>query len=127
MRGDRPCSQASIQIHHTSAASKPKVRMPNQSSAAEKPRLSVSISIAAISAALGWQAHTTRAAITGLRKAGHAVETAKLVDGSIGLEFVTLAERLETALGRKVDVISRRALKPALRRLIEQEAIDVEA
>lgn len=29
--------------------------------------------IAAISAALGWQAHTTRAAITGLRKADHAV------------------------------------------------------
>lgn len=43
--------------------------------------------IAAISAALGWQAHTTRAAITGLRKAGHAVETAKLVDGSIGLIY----------------------------------------
>jgi predicted nucleotidyltransferase len=49
------------------------------------------------------------------------------VDGSIGLGFVTLAERLEAALGRKVDLVSRRALKPALRRLIEQEAIDVEA
>jgi predicted nucleotidyltransferase len=49
------------------------------------------------------------------------------VDGSIGLEFVTLAERLEAALGRKVDLVSRRALKPAMRRLIEREAIDVEA
>lgn len=49
------------------------------------------------------------------------------VDASIGLEFVTLAERLEAALGRKVDLVSRRALKPALKRLIEQEAIDVEA
>ena len=43
--------------------------------------------IAAISATLGWQAHTTRAAITGLRKAGHAVETAKPADGSIGLIY----------------------------------------
>lgn len=49
------------------------------------------------------------------------------VDGSIGLEFVTLAERLEAALGRKVDRISRRALKPALRKLIAEEAIHVEA
>ncbi|MCB1276167.1 nucleotidyltransferase family protein [Prosthecobacter sp.] len=49
------------------------------------------------------------------------------VDGSIGLEFVTLAERLEAALGRKVDLVSRRALKPALKQIIEQEAIDVEA
>lgn len=47
------------------------------------------------------------------------------VDGSIGLEFVTLAERLETALGRRVDLVSRRGLKPALREQIEQEAIRV--
>ena len=43
--------------------------------------------IAALNVALDWQAHTTRAAITGLRKAGHAVETAKPVDGSIGLIY----------------------------------------
>ncbi len=49
------------------------------------------------------------------------------VDGSIGLEFVTLADRLEAALGRKVDLVSRRALKPGLRSLIEEEAINVEA
>jgi predicted nucleotidyltransferase len=49
------------------------------------------------------------------------------VDGSIGVEFVTLAERLEAALGRKVDLVSRRALKPALKQIIEQEAIKVEA
>ena len=49
------------------------------------------------------------------------------VDGSIGLEFITLADRLENALGRKVDLVSRRALKPALKELIEQEAIHVEA
>lgn len=43
--------------------------------------------ISAISAALGWQAHTTRAAITGLRKAGHAVETANPPDGGAGLIY----------------------------------------
>ena len=43
--------------------------------------------IAEISAALGWQPHTTRAAITGLRKTGHKVETAKPADGSSGLIY----------------------------------------
>ena len=43
--------------------------------------------IAEISAALGWQPHTTRAAITGLRKAGHKVETAKPAYGSSGLIY----------------------------------------
>jgi uncharacterized protein len=49
------------------------------------------------------------------------------VDGSIGLEFVTLADRIEAALGRKVDLVSRRALKPGLWSLIEKEAIDIQA
>lgn len=49
------------------------------------------------------------------------------VDPSIGLGFVTLAERLETVLGRKVDLVSRRALKPAFWKQIEPELIDVEA
>ena len=43
--------------------------------------------IAEISAALGWQPHTTRAAITGLRKSGHVVETAKPGDGISGLIY----------------------------------------
>ena len=43
--------------------------------------------IAEISAALSWQPHTTRAAITGLRKAGHKVETAKQEDGGSGLIY----------------------------------------
>ena len=43
--------------------------------------------IAEISAALDWQPHTTRAAITGLRKSGHEVETAKAVDGTSGLIY----------------------------------------
>lgn len=49
------------------------------------------------------------------------------VDPSIGLGFVTLAERLEAEMGRKVDLVSRRALKPALWKQIELELIDVEA
>jgi uncharacterized protein len=48
------------------------------------------------------------------------------VEPSIGLEFVTLAERLETELGRKVDFVSRRGLKPGLWAQIEPELIDVE-
>jgi predicted nucleotidyltransferase len=47
------------------------------------------------------------------------------VDPSIGLRFVTLAERLEGVIGRKVDLVSRRGLKPELWRLIEPELIDV--
>jgi predicted nucleotidyltransferase len=49
------------------------------------------------------------------------------VDSSIGLGFVTLAERLEAELGRKVDLVSRRALKPGMWESIQQELIDAEA
>jgi hypothetical protein len=35
------------------------------------------IDLASISAAFGWLPHTTRAALSGLRKAGHAVQTEK--------------------------------------------------
>jgi hypothetical protein len=37
------------------------------------------------------------------------------VDPSIGLRFVELADDLERALGRHVDVVSRRAIKPSLK------------
>jgi len=46
------------------------------------------------------------------------------VDPSIGLGFVTLAERLEQLLGDRVDLVSRRAIKPSLWKLIEPELID---
>ena len=46
------------------------------------------------------------------------------VEPSIGLGFVTLAERLEEILGTRVDLVSRRALKPALWNRIEPELID---
>lgn len=47
------------------------------------------------------------------------------VDPSIGLRFVTLAERLENSLGEHVDLVSRRAVKPSLWKEIESELIDV--
>jgi predicted nucleotidyltransferase len=46
------------------------------------------------------------------------------VDPSIGLRFVDLGEELERALGRKVDLVSRRAIKPSLWERIEPELID---
>jgi hypothetical protein len=46
------------------------------------------------------------------------------VDGSIGLRFVDLADEIERALGRPVDLVSRRAIKPSLWERIEPELID---
>ena len=47
------------------------------------------------------------------------------VDPSIGLGFVRLAERLEQILGRHVDLVSSRAVKPDYRRLIDKELVHV--
>jgi hypothetical protein len=47
------------------------------------------------------------------------------VEPSIGLGFVTLADRLEELIGHKVDLVSRRAIKPLLWKQIEPELIDV--
>lgn len=47
------------------------------------------------------------------------------VDPSIGLEFVSLAERIQEALGLPVDLVSSRAVKPAYRKEIESELIYV--
>ena len=46
------------------------------------------------------------------------------VDPSIGMRFVDLAEELEQALGRHVDLVSSRAIKPAYWKRIEPELID---
>jgi predicted nucleotidyltransferase len=43
---------------------------------------------------------------------------------SIGWDFVSLAEELEQLLGVKVDLISTRAIRPALWEEIEPELID---
>jgi predicted nucleotidyltransferase len=47
------------------------------------------------------------------------------VEPSIGLRFVTLAEKLEELTGHKIDLVSRRAIKPQLWKEIEPELIDV--
>ena len=47
------------------------------------------------------------------------------VDPSIGLGFVELADRIEGALGVRVEVVSRRAIKPRYWEMIEKELIDV--
>ena len=47
------------------------------------------------------------------------------VDPAIGLDFVTLARLLEEALGRPVDLVSTRALRPRHREAIEPETVHV--
>ena len=46
------------------------------------------------------------------------------VDPAIGLRFVELGDELERALGRRVDLVSRRAIQPSLWQQIEPELID---
>ncbi len=46
------------------------------------------------------------------------------VDPSIGLRFVDLGDDLEQALGRRVDLVSRRGIRPALWERIERELVD---
>jgi len=47
------------------------------------------------------------------------------VDPSIGLRFVDLAERIETLLGIRAEVVSRRAIPRSHWALIEKELVDV--
>jgi uncharacterized protein len=47
------------------------------------------------------------------------------VDPSIGLRFVNLAENLQEMLSCKVDLVSRRGIKPSLLKIIEAQSIDV--
>jgi len=47
------------------------------------------------------------------------------VEPSIGLDFITLADKLEDLTGHKIDLVSRRAIKPLLWKQIEPELIDV--
>lgn len=46
-------------------------------------RTKTGVDVKALSAALGWQPHTVRAALTGLRKAGIAVEKMPARDGEL--------------------------------------------
>ena len=47
------------------------------------------------------------------------------VDPQIGLEFVTLARRIEALLGINVDLVSSRAVSSKAMKFIESELIDV--
>ncbi len=47
------------------------------------------------------------------------------IDPSVGLEFVTLAERIEQLLGLPVELVSLRAIKPNKLKYIEQDLIYV--
>ncbi len=71
----------------------------------------------------------TRLALFGSFARGDANESSDVdllveVDPTIGMGFVDLAEELERVLGRPVDLVSRRAIKPAYWRRIESELID---
>lgn len=71
-----------------------------------------------------------RMALFGSYVRGEAAESSDVdilveVDPAIGLRFVTLAERLEAVLGLPVDLVSRRAIKPALWERIQSEMIYV--
>ena len=47
------------------------------------------------------------------------------VDPTIGLKFMTLADKLQAILHCKVDLVSVRGVKPSLLKVIEKESIDV--
>ena len=51
--------------------------------------------IASLSAALGWQSHTTRAALSGLRKAGFRIVTQRSGGEGAGLHYRILADEPE--------------------------------
>jgi predicted nucleotidyltransferase len=56
---------------------------------------------------------------------GSDVDILVEVAPSIGLRFVDLAERIETLLGVRSEVISRRAIPPRHWALIEKDILDV--
>jgi len=94
------------------------------------PQQSILQQLCALKPALVRDFPVQRMALFGSVARGDATESSDIdimveVDPSIGLGFVTLAERLEQSLGHKVDLVSRRALKPSLWKQIEPELVDV--
>ena len=61
----------------------------------------------------------------GENQEGSDVDILVEVPPSIGLEFVDLAEEIETILGMPADVVSRRAIKPRHWNVIQEDLIDV--
>ena len=71
-----------------------------------------------------------RVAIFGSVVRGEATEVSDVdilveVDPSIGWGMVDLADSLEETIGRRVDLVSRQAVKPSLWKRIEPELVDV--
>lgn len=56
---------------------------------------------------------------------GSDVDILVEVDPRIGLEFVSLAEEIERQLGIKVDLVSRRAMKPRHFQFISRDLVYV--
>ena len=56
---------------------------------------------------------------------GSDVDVLVEVDPAIGLDFVTLADRIEEVVGLPVHIVSTRALKPRAWRAIEGDLVDV--
>lgn len=72
----------------------------------------------------------TRMALFGSYARGDQTENSDVdilvkVDPSIGLEFVTLANQIEKAMGLPVDVVTEGAIKPRYLQAIQAELIDV--
>jgi len=60
----------------------------------------------------------------GEQRADSDVDVLVEVDPSIGLRFVDLADRIESLLGVRTDVVSRRAISPRHWAVIEKELVD---
>jgi hypothetical protein len=60
----------------------------------------------------------------GDQRAESDVDVLVVVDPTIGLRFVDLADRIETLLGVRADVVSRRAISPRYWAIIEKELVD---
>src|SRR5437763_12966403 len=59
--------------------------------------------------------------VRGQASTGSDIDILADVEPSIGLDFVTLADKLEELTGHKIDLVSRRAIKPLLWKQIEPE------
>ena len=63
--------------------------------------------------------------VRGQASTGSDIDILADVEPSIGLDFVTLADKLEELTGHKIDLVSRRAIKPLLWKEIELDLVDV--
>jgi hypothetical protein len=61
----------------------------------------------------------------GEQKADSDVDVLVDVDPAIGLNFVSLANRIEDILGLRTEIVSKRALKPRALKCIEQDLMYV--